>query len=127
MKNLIAQKEIPLGPPFKGIGPLGLDVPGGGAAAGSIFNKFISSTIGLMTVIAAIWFVFLLITGAYGIMSAGGDKAALETARKRITNGVVGFVVVIAAIFIIEFIGSLIGFDLILNPAELIGVISPTG
>ncbi len=112
---------------FKGFGSLGLDVPEGGAAAPRIFNKFISGTIGLMTVIAAIWFTFLVITGAYGIMSSGGDKAAMETARKRITSGVVGFIVVIAAIFIVELIGKIIGFDLILNPAQLIKEISPGG
>jgi hypothetical protein len=127
MRNLIAQKQIDLGDPLKGFGSLGLDVPGGGAAAPGIFNKFISGTIGLMTVIAAIWFTFLVITGAYGIMSSGGDKTAMETARKIITSGVVGFIVVIAAIFIVELIGKIIGFDLILNPAQLIKEISPGG
>ena len=124
MKNLIAQKQIDLGESLRGIGPLGLE----GKRAwegGLVFNKFISSAIGLMTVIATIWFIFLVIAGAYGIMSAGGDKAQLEAARKRLTSGITGFVVVIMAVFIIRFIGSLLGLEDILNPAYLIDVISP--
>jgi len=58
-------------------------------------------------------------------MSAGGDKAQLEAARKRLTSGITGFVVVIMAVFIIRFIGSLLGLEDILNPAYLIDVISP--
>jgi len=124
MKNLIAQKQIDLGESLEGIGPLGLEdkeVWEGGL----IFNEFISSAIGLMTIIATIWLTFLIIAGAYGIMSAGGDKAQLEAARKRLTSGVVGFIVVIMAVFIIRFIGSLLGLEDILNPAYLIDVISP--
>ncbi len=119
MNEIIAQKEIPLGSPFQGIGPLGLQ--GKTAAdAPAIFNQFISSTIGVMTIIAFVWFIFKLITGAIGIINAGGDKAALETARKNITTGITGLIVVIAGIFIIDLIGTLLGIPNILNPAELL-------
>ncbi|MCK4588584.1 hypothetical protein KAT60_02085 [Candidatus Woesebacteria bacterium] len=124
MRNLIAQKQIDLGESLRGIGPLGLEDKRAWEG-GLIFNQFISSAIGLMTVIATIWLTFLIIAGAYGIMSAGGDKAQLEAARKRLSSGVVGFVVVIMAVFIIRFIGSLLGLEDILNPAYLIDVISP--
>lgn len=124
MKNLIAQEQIDLGESLRGIGPLGLQYKEDWEG-GLVFNEFISSAIGLMTVIATIWFIFLVIAGAYGIMSAGGDKAQLEAARKRLTSGITGFVVVIMAVFIIRFIGSLLGLEDILNPAYLIDVISP--
>lgn len=118
MNQLLAQVETNLGEPLKGIGPLGL--PSQTGEAPTIFNKFISNTVGLLTIIAALWFVFVLISGAIGIMASGGDKASFQAARSRITNGLIGLVVVIAGIFIIELVGWLIGFDLILNPAEFI-------
>ena len=102
---------------LRGFGPLGLEQ---GQDAPTIFTKFISSTIGLMTIIAIIWFAFVLITGAIGIISSGGDKASLETARKKITTGIVGLVVVIAAIFIIDLIGRLIGLPDILDLPTLL-------
>lgn len=111
--------DIQLGPEggFTGFGPLGLE---GGESAPVIFTKFISSTIGLMTIIAIIWFVILMIMGAIGIISSGGDKASLESARKRITTGVIGFVVVVAAIFIVQLIGRLIGMPDLLNLPALL-------
>lgn len=116
MKNLIA-REIPLGSPLEGVGPLG--TPGGASGGATLFNNIISSVIGLITIIAGIWFVFLLITGAIGIMSAGGDKAAMEEARKRITSGLIGLIVVVAGIFLVDLIGGFLGLD-ILQPAQQI-------
>lgn len=108
---------------FKGFGPLGLE---GKEAfeADIIFTKFLSSTIGLMSIIAIIWFIFLLITGGYGYMTAGGDKAKIEKAQKTITNGIVGLAITVFAIFIVKFIGSLLGIDFILNITSMLGVIT---
>jgi hypothetical protein len=107
---------------LKGFGPLGN--VGSGEEAVKTFSKFISSTIGLMTVVAILLFIFVFITGAIGIINAGGDKAALETAKKKITTGIIGFVVTIASIFIIKLIGYLIGIPDILNFGFLFSMIT---
>lgn len=112
MKNLLAQIEFG---PLRGFGKLGLETDTTGGGALGIFGGFISSTIGLMTIIAIIWFIFVLITGAMSIIGAGGDKNALESAKKKITTGIIGLVVTIAAIFVIDIIGKLIGIPDILN------------
>jgi len=114
MRNLA---QIPLAPEggFQGFGPLGN--PSGSGI--STFSKFISSAIGLITIIAIIWFVFVLITGAIGMITAGGDKAAMESARKRISSGLIGLVVIVAGIFILDLIGNIIGIPNILNLEEL--------
>lgn len=108
---------IPLAPEggFKGFGTLGNPKDSGI----SIFSKFISSTIGLMTIIAIIWFIFVLFTGAVGMISAGSDKTMLENARKKVTTGLIGLIVTIAAIFILDLVGNLIGIPNILNLPEL--------
>lgn len=54
------------------------------------------------------------------MISSGGDKNALESARKRIFNALIGLAVVVASIFLIEIVGKIIGVDLILNPAEFV-------
>lgn len=109
MKYLAA--DIPVAPPggFKGFGKLGLETGGSSGALG-IFSNFISSAIGLMTIIAIIWFIFTFFIGAIGIITAGGDKQALESSRKKITSGIIGLVVTIAAIFVIDLISTLLGF-----------------
>jgi hypothetical protein len=118
MKNLLAIDLFPPGG-LRGYGPLGLEGESAYTAP-HIFNNFISSVIGVITTIAFIWFIFVFITGAVSIIGSGGDKGAMETAKKKLTTGIIGLVVTIAAVFIISLIGKLLGIDLILNPAQLI-------
>lgn len=117
MNNQLA--DVSFGP-ISGFGSLGN--PGGSGV--SIFANFISSAIGLMTIIAIIWFVFVFFSGAIGIITAGGDKQALENARKRIISGLIGLVVVIAAIFLVRLVGFLIGIPNVLNIGQLFGQIT---
>lgn len=120
MKSLAASLDFGS---LSGFGPLGLEGRDASGALG-IFSNFISSAIGLMTIIAIIWFVFTFITGAISMIGAGGDKAAVENARKRITNGLIGLVVTIIAVFIINLIGYLLGFKNILDIGALFGTFS---
>jgi len=124
MRNLLTQNEVPLGPPFRGIGPFGLE--GRAADQGpSLFNQVLTMTIGILTIVAGIWFLFLLISGAIAWMGAGGDKGAIEDARKRILNGVIGLAIVVASIFLIDIVGGLLGFADILDPASYIEILGP--
>lgn len=113
--QFIAQQSIDIAPKggFTGFGPLGNVSSGGGAVA--TLGKFISSVVGLITIIAALWFVFLFITGAIALMGAGGDKQALESAKKKLTTGIIGITVTVIAIFIIRLITQIIGIPDILN------------
>jgi uncharacterized membrane protein len=125
MKNLIAA-DIPIGPTngFTGIGNGALANPNSGAGgAVGVFSGFISGVIGVMTIVAVIWTVFNIITGAIGIISSGGDKQALESARKKITTGIIGLVIVLVALLIIEVLGYFLGLNNILNIQYLFGLI----
>jgi hypothetical protein len=107
--NQLAQIQIAPREGFKGFGPLGENVGSGiGILAGVI-----STAVGAMTIIAFIWFVFVFFTGAIAIIGAGGDKQALESARKKITTGIIGLVVTISAIFAINLIGRIFGIELL--------------
>ncbi|MCJ7805263.1 hypothetical protein MUP46_01325 [Patescibacteria group bacterium] len=120
MTKLLADINLAPSGGFTGFGPLGN--PGNNAVG--VFSKFLTSAIGLMTIIAIIWFVFVLITGAIGMISAGGDKQALEGARKKISTGLIGLVIVITAIFIVDLVGTLIGIPNILNISQLFNQIT---
>jgi len=120
--------ELKLGD-FIGIGPLGgqnledptkstLTAEGAGASA---LANFISKFIGIMTVIAFIWFIFALFIGAIGWLTSGGDKAKVQEAQKKITTAIIGLVIVVSAIFLIKIIEVIFGIsileiqDLIIN------------
>jgi hypothetical protein len=117
MKNYLAQKENPIGPISPG--NVGLD----SSDPVKTLASLISTVIGLLTVIAALYFMFMIITGAIGIISSGGDKGAYEDARKKITTGAIGFVVVIAAMFIMSLISILLGLPNILDLGATINAI----
>lgn len=113
MSNLLSA-PINLGPSggFQGIGPLGLEGKSASEAP-LIFSNVISTTIGIITLIAIIWFIVQLLTGAVGIIGSGGDKNKIEQARTKITSGLVGLIVVIAGVFIVDLIGSLLGINIL--------------
>ncbi|SRR5258708_5345864 len=113
MNKLIAIGQVQLGSqPFQGFGPLGIS----GANAPQQFTDTLSKVVGIMTVVGFVWFTFQIILGAIGIVASGGDKNAVEKAQKQITTGIVGVVIIVAAIFIVDLIGTILGTPNILSP-----------
>lgn len=105
-----------------GFGPIAEALCGKGAdaaTAGGQLNKVISTIIGVMTAVAAIWFIFQFITAGYQWISSGGDKTNLQQARDKITNSMIGLIIVVSAWIIIGVIGKIVGLD-ILNPGQIL-------
>ncbi len=71
---------------FEGLGPLGTPSATEQDPGASAFTNFITKTVGVLTVVAFIWFIFVLFTGAISWLSSGGDKAKLQEAQKKITT-----------------------------------------
>lgn len=112
ISELIAQVPTSAGT-IEGLGELGME--GGGTDPLTPIAAVISTAIALMTVIAAIYFVFVLISNGISLISGGGDKSALEQARKKITNNLIGLIIAISAIFILSIISTLLGLDNLLD------------
>ena len=127
--NLLAQVEYDLGGtekvPLKGIGPLGDTSNLNENWAAGTFTKVISNIIGIFSVIAIIWFVILLFSGAIKLMMASGDKTKVQNAQKQITNGLIGLVIVLLGIFLIDLVGRLLGIPNILSIGSFILKLNP--
>lgn len=106
---------------LKGFGPLGLEQNQDGV---STFAKVISSAIGLITIIGIIWVAIIIVTGAIGIITSGGDKNSLESAKKKITNGIIGLVILVSSLFILTLIGKFLGLTSILDIKTLFGLLA---
>ena len=117
---MLAQQTYNVGTPLSGPGSIGKP----GATPATTLAQVISTTIGLLTVIAGLYFMFVLITGAIGIISSGGDKGAFEDARRKMTTGAIGLVVAIAAMFIMDIIATVLGISGILDLQTMIQQIS---
>lgn len=121
METLLTQAQIQentLPGSFTGIGKLGLE---GTLISDSphIFTDVISTAIGVMTIVAGIIFIFNFFSGAIGIILAQGDKSKIEASQRKITTGIIGIGVVVAAVFVIDLVGGILGLD-ILNVAGFI-------
>jgi len=88
------------------------------------FTGILSNVIGVMTIVAGLWFIFQFIIGGYAYMTAGEDPQKMGNATKKITSSLIGLVVIVAAYAIISLLGSLLGFD-ILNPQNIIPKLGP--
>jgi hypothetical protein len=85
----------------------------------------IISTIGALTIIAFIFFAFQIIFAGYSFLSSQGDAAKLKAARERLTQGILGIVIVVIAYGITAFLGKLLGLEYVFNLGEFINSVSP--
>ena len=112
LNKLLAETPVDLGR-FVGLGPLGSPSATEADPGTSALANFISTVIGIMTVIAFIWFIFPLFIGAIGWLASGGDKARLQEAQKKIPTAIIGLVIVISAIFLIKIIEVIFGINIL--------------
>jgi hypothetical protein len=118
MHKLLAQQPVPLTTDRiggAGLGPFGT----GNFDSGNVMTKFtgaISAIIGLLTIVAAIWFFIQVLLGGISWITAGGDKAKLTEAREKISNAFIGLVVVVAGWAIVALAGQFFGWTSILSP-----------
>jgi hypothetical protein len=120
MINHIAQRELPIGNTITGIGQYG-----SGSNAATKFNTILTQTIGVLTIVAGIYFVFLLITGGIEWMASSGDKGKLASARTKMLSGAVGLTIIVAALFVADIVGNIIGLPGITNPGGVLNTLTP--
>ncbi|OGG06976.1 hypothetical protein A3D05_02410 [Candidatus Gottesmanbacteria bacterium RIFCSPHIGHO2_02_FULL_40_24] len=106
-----------------GLGPIAAALcninPGDTSKVGTRLNIAISGIIGFLTIIAALWFVIQFIIAGFNWINAGGDKSAAQAAQQKITNAIVGLLIVVLAWVIAGLLGVLLGID-ILNPGAML-------
>ena len=79
----------------------------------AFFNYFLPKLVVLAFILGSIIFFFMLITGAIQWISSGGDKGALEGARGKITNALVGLLILFAAFAVIKLIEGFFGISIL--------------
>ena len=77
------------------------------------FNKLLPNLIGLSFIVGAIIFVAIIIVGAIQWIISGGDKAGIESAKGKITNAVIGLVILLSLFAIIYVLENFFGIKLL--------------
>lgn len=90
--------------------------PTSGVEATTMMEKFISQLIGVLSLSAVVYFVIQIILAGYGFISSGGDEKKMEMNRAKLTNGILGLVIVIIAVGLGSLLAKLLGIN---NPLDL--------
>ncbi len=104
MKNLLAAAPGITNP---AIGDLGKNT------GVSFFQQLLPTLIGLMLTVGAIVFFFMILFGAIQWILSGGDKASVEAARGRITQALIGIIVLFSVFAIIKLVENFFGISIL--------------
>ena len=105
---------------IKGLGPFGnfceeaATITGGpeqGAAVLGKISNIISRLLGVVTIVAFLWFLLQFISGAFAWLNSGGDEGKLVEARNRITNAGLGLILVVGVMAIMGLVQSFFGIN----------------
>ncbi len=77
------------------------------------FQSFIPNLVTLGLIIGVLFFLFILIIGAIQWISSGGDKNALEEAKKKITNAIIGIIILFSVFALLKVIENFFGISIL--------------
>lgn len=77
------------------------------------FQTFIPKLLTLGLIIGVLFFLFVLIMGAIQWISSGGDKNALEAAKHKITNAIIGIVILFSIFAVLALIENFFGISIL--------------
>ena len=96
-----------LGPKLQG--PLGES----GDSPAWFFQTFLPKLLTLGLIIGVLFFFFIIVMGAIQWISSGGDKNALEEAKHKITNAIIGIVILFSVFAILKIIENFFGVSIL--------------
>jgi len=115
--HLLAQKNLgTIG--GGGLGPFA-NGPGENFGLTNIISV-ISKVIGILTIVASIWFMFQILFAGYEWITAGGDAKKLGEARDQIVHAFVGLVIVVGAWSLTAVTGQFFGYNTLISPSVFI-------
>lgn len=107
MNHVLAQLRNPVLPASIGGGG-NPNVNSGGTALGQL----ISNLVGALFIAGFLLAFMELLLGGISWITAGGDKQKLETARDKITNSIIGLIIVGATYALTSLVAKFFGLDL---------------
>lgn len=75
---------------------------------GDIINALVPYIFGL----AGLALLFILILGGFELMTSAGDPKKMESAKGKLTNGVIGFVIIFVAYWLVQIMEVIFGLKI---------------
>ncbi len=77
------------------------------------FGNWLSNIFSVVMVLGAVFCLALIIMGAIQWMTSGGEKTKVEEARNRITNAIIGLIILAASIALFNLVADFLGITAI--------------
>lgn len=94
--------------------------PGDKTQATLNLEKIISQVIGVLTIVAFVWFAVQIILAGYAFLTSEGEKNKMEIARKRLTEGLIGMIIIVVAVGLSALVGTIFGLGSIFNINQML-------
>ena len=86
---------------------------GGASGSADFIGFFLPRIIGLLLTFGAVAFFFMFIWGAVSWILSSGDKAHVENAKGRITNALIGFILLVMTFAVVSMIEKFFGINIL--------------
>ncbi|MGB6838996.1 MAG: hypothetical protein WBD86_03710 [Microgenomates group bacterium] len=80
---------------------------------GEDIGSIVSELLKYLFPLAGILLLLYLLFGGFSLMTSGGDPKKMQAAKGKLTNALVGFIIVFAAYWIVQIIGTILGIEAI--------------
>lgn len=84
-----------------------------GDSSSAFLNLFLPNFIKILFIIGVIIFIFMIILGAIAWISSGGDKTAIENARNKITNALIGIFILFSVFALFAIVETFFGVNIL--------------
>jgi|SRR3989344_3700782 len=78
-------------------------------ASGITLGNIITALLGYILPLAGMALLLYLLFAGFQFLTSGGDPKKVEQAKERLTSALVGFVIVFAAYWIVQIVGTVLG------------------
>lgn len=73
--------------------------------------KVLSNVIGVLTLVAALWFLIQIVIAGYNFITSQGDSQKIQQTQQRIINSIIGLALVVFSVGFLSLIGHLLQID----------------
>jgi len=77
------------------------------------FAKLVPSLVGLAFVGGSVIFFFMLLLAAIQWITSGGDKASVEAARGRLTQALIGIILLFSSFVVVKLVETFFGISIL--------------
>lgn len=84
-----------------------------GAMGGNTIGSIINTVIPFVIAFAGIGLLLVIIAGGFSLLTSAGDAKKMESGKQRITNGIIGFILILVAYWLVQIAGNVLGIKTI--------------